>query len=101
MATLFVVTRVWSDRASTAAKTLTDSTPNDVAARATRIAISPRLAIKTRLNMRSPNISCQSLGGPCPVTQPSRARRFHHHTAQRQNHLRGDVVVAPAVGRAR
>ena len=45
-----VVTRVWSESASAGANTLTDSTPSADAARATRMAISPRLAINTRLN---------------------------------------------------
>src|SRR5215472_5793015 len=46
----FVVTRIWSESASAGAYTLTDSTPSASAARATRMAISPRLAINTRLN---------------------------------------------------
>src|SRR5262249_4498232 len=45
-----VVTRIWSESASGGAYTLTDSRPSASAARATRMAISPRLAINTRLN---------------------------------------------------
>ena len=54
-----VLTRVWSERASAGAYTLTDSTSSAAAARATRMAISPRLAIKTRLNKGRPPTQTQ------------------------------------------